>query len=62
VKIQAIKWTIKNLIPFPELFATLENGYTELWQFSKYFEVSENLIAKAYNLYEEKLLKASVNN
>lgn len=48
---RADKWAIKKLIPKDELVEAIENGYTETWQLSDYFEVTEDFIIKALKFY-----------
>ena len=48
---EADRWEIKKLVPKDELRSACEQGYTEIWQLSDYFGVSESLIQKALCLY-----------
>lgn len=48
---EADKWEIKKLVPKDELKEAYEQGYTEIWQLSDYFDVEEELIKKALCLY-----------
>jgi hypothetical protein len=49
---RADKWAIKKLIPKDELQAAFEQGYTEPWDLAEYFNVTEEFIIKAVNLYQ----------
>lgn len=49
---KADKWAIKKLIPKDELQAAFEQGYTEPWDLAEYFNVTEEFIIKAVNLYQ----------
>lgn len=49
---RADKWAIKKLIPKDELQAAFEQGYTEPWNLAEYFNVTEEFIIKAVNLYQ----------
>lgn len=49
---KADKWAIKKLIPKDELQAAFEQGYTEPWNLAEYFNVTEEFIIKAVNLYQ----------
>lgn len=52
----ANKWAVQNLIPYQDLIEALEHGITEIWDLSEYFEVSDDLIIMAFNLYECELI------
>ena len=54
---RANKWAIKNLIPFSALINALKSGITERWELAEHFDVTEDFINKAINLYEDKLLE-----
>ena len=41
----------KKLLPFSEMRAAMEDGYTELYQLAEYFEVPEDLIRQAVEYY-----------
>ena len=58
---KANKWTIQECIPFDELLFAFQTGITELWEVAEYFGVTEELIKKAYTLYEEQLLEFRQN-
>lgn len=49
---EADKWEIKKLIPKDKLKEAVKLGYTDEWQLSDYFNVTEELIRKAFCLYE----------
>ena len=49
----ADRWEIKKLVPKDELKKAFENGYTETWELSDYFDVEEDLIRKAICLYTQ---------
>ena len=49
---RADKWAIKKLIPADELKYALSHGITEVWELAEYFNVSEDLIRKAYEYYK----------
>lgn len=53
---KADKWAIKKLLPEKDLERALVNGYTEVWQLAEYFEISEELIKKAFWVYYDKLI------
>lgn len=54
---RADKWAVKKLIPFDVFKAALENGHSEIWELAEYFDVSERLIIKAFELYQDTLRK-----
>ena len=53
---RADRWAIKKLIPFHTLLNVLKSGITEKWELAEYFNVTEDYIEKAQQLYAEKLL------
>ena len=48
---RADRWAIEKLLPIAELEEALEKGYVEKWQLADYFEVTEDLIKKAFWIY-----------
>ena len=48
---RADKWAIRRLIPKDEWNDALKDGYTEVWELAEYFDVSEDFIRKAHELY-----------
>ncbi len=52
---RADRWAIDAIIPFDKFSEALKSGLTEAYVLAEYFEVSEDLIKKAYTLYEENL-------
>ena len=53
---KANKWAIKTLIPFDSLSDALYSGIDSVWELAEYFEVTEDFIYKALELYQEQLL------
>lgn len=49
---KAIKWAVKELIPFAEYFKALKSGIAEVWQLAEYFNVTEDFIRKTHYIYE----------
>lgn len=45
------KWAIRQLVPKSSFFRALKSGYTELFQLSEYFNVTEEFMRKAYCYY-----------
>ena len=48
---RADKWAIHRLIPRESLEQAVAAGRCELWELAEYFEVTEEFINKAVNLY-----------
>ena len=48
---RATRAQIKKLLPFPEMRAAMEGGYTEPYQLAEHFEVPEDLIQQAVDYY-----------
>lgn len=48
---KANRWAIKTLLPFEEMRAAMEAGYTERWELAEYFEVTEDMIQQAVDYY-----------
>ena len=42
---------VMTALPFADLLAAFEAGYTEVWQLAEYFEVTEDFIRKAAEIY-----------
>lgn len=53
---KANKWAIQKLVPYDMLINALKHNITELWELAEFFDVSEDLIKKAFTLYEDKLI------
>ena len=49
---RADRWAIKKLIPKDELRAAVACGYTNVWELSEIFNVTENFMKKAIEYYE----------
>ncbi len=54
--IQAAEWKatraqIKKLLPFEEMRAAMNAGYTEVWELSEYFDVTEDMVRRAIVYY-----------
>lgn len=49
---KAVKWAVKELIPFAEYFKALKSGIIEVWQLAEYFNVTEDFIRKTHYIYE----------
>lgn len=48
---KANRWAIEKYVPFEQLNLAMSNGYTEIWQLSEYFDLSEEFIKKAISYY-----------
>ena len=48
---RANKWATNILIPFNELQEAIESGYTEIWELSELFEVPEEFMNIAIDIY-----------
>lgn len=44
-------WAIRHLIPKADWVEARKNGYTEVWELAEYFDVTEDFIRKAHELY-----------
>lgn len=49
---RADKWAVLNIIPKNEFISLLKKGY-ERWDLAEHFEVTEDLIEKAFHFYCE---------
>ena len=47
-------WAAEQLIPVQELLMAFERGYSELWQLSDYFQVTESFIVTVIDIYKRK--------
>lgn len=52
----ADKWAIKKLVPEDELKRAIDQGLTEPWELSEYFDVTLPFIKKAMEFYREQAL------
>lgn len=48
---RANKWAIKHIIPADKLKEAMENGHTEIWDLSEYFNVTEDFMRMAVCWY-----------
>lgn len=48
---RADKWAIQLVLPYEELLAACEKGNTEVWQLAEYFDVTEDFISRAFEIY-----------
>lgn len=48
---RADRWAITNVIPFDEMLNAMRSGCTERWQLAYHFNVTEDMIQKAYAYY-----------
>ncbi len=51
---KADKWAIKKLLPQDDVITAINKGYTEVWQLAEYFDVTEELVKKAFWIYFDK--------
>ena len=47
----ANRWAVMKLLPFPTLREAIISGKTEIWELSEYFELSEDFIHTAIEIY-----------
>lgn len=48
---KATRAQIKKLLPFEEMRATVDAGYTEVWELAERFEVTEDFVQEAIDYY-----------
>ena len=48
---RANRWAVMNCIPFNELINALHNGITKVWELAEYFNVTEDFIRLAIDIY-----------
>lgn len=49
----ANRWAIKKLLPFDEMKAAMQAGYTDSYQLADHFEVTEEFVHQAFTYYTE---------
>lgn len=49
---KANKWAVHRLISINDLHEAFRDGYTEVWNLAEYFDVTEDFIRTALNIYE----------
>lgn len=52
---RANKWAVTKYLPFNEIKAAMQYGYTEAWQLAEYFDVQEIFIKKALSYYVDNM-------
>ena len=50
---RAYTWQVHTLVPIRSLKAALKKGCNEVWMLAEYFNVSEDLIRKAIEIYKQ---------
>lgn len=50
---KANKWAVHKLMPFRSLHTAFLKGYTEVWEIAEYFEVTEEFVIKAIEIYKQ---------
>lgn len=49
---RANKWAVHQLIPLAKIKKAMRSGYTEAWQLAEYFDVTEDFIRTAIQIYD----------
>ncbi len=49
---RAHRWAVMNYLPLDELLDAVNKGYTEPYQLAEYFDVTEDFIHTAYEIYQ----------
>lgn len=49
---RADKWAIQKLVPRKDLDRAIKEGYTEIWELSEYFDVTEEFMQKVICWYK----------
>lgn len=52
---KANKWAVKKLIPLSALRLAIQQGITEMWDLAEHFNVTDDFMAKAIKVYEDRL-------
>lgn len=48
---RANKWAVEHLIPRPALISAIKQGCREPWELAELFDVTEEMIKKAFSVY-----------
>lgn len=48
---RANKWAAQKLIPYKDFVEACKQGYIETWQLAEYFNVTEDFVKTAYDIY-----------
>ncbi len=48
---RADKWAVQKLMPSDELLQALQNGCVEVWELAEYFDVTEDFVRRACEIY-----------
>lgn len=47
----ADKWAVQKLVPYNDFISACKRGCTEVWELADYFDVTEDFIRRAYEIY-----------
>ena len=53
-EMRADRWAVSRLVPADKLRQALNIGIVEIWELAEYFDVTENFIRKAFEIYKKK--------
>ena len=53
-EIKARNWAIQKLVPFDELVLAFQEGYTNVYELSEYFDVTEDFMKESILFYQRK--------
>lgn len=53
-EIRAKNWAIQKLVPFDELVLAFQEGYTNVYELSEYFDVTEDFMKESILFYQRK--------
>lgn len=48
---QADKWAVQKLMPSDEFLQAVQNGCVEVWELAEYFDVTEDFVRRACEIY-----------
>ena len=48
---QADKWAVQRLMPSDEFLSAIRNGCVEIWELAEYFDVTEDFVRRACEIY-----------
>lgn len=51
---RADRWAVSHLVPVEEFMSALSEGVVEVWELAEFFDVTEDFIRKAAEIYKIK--------
>ena len=53
---RADKWAVHKILPLNDVLNAIHSGCTEIWQLAEYFDMPDDFIARAIQIYQNEEL------